>query len=237
MLQHIAGKHYRILLQSFRDAQRTGQYDRPWGKITPRGWATSAGLPFADKLPNEVLNRSALRDELRETKDHAVAAALGLGWGEMKVSNARRLFDKTEWQSILHQLRAGCYTPCEAYKRFWNMQAQGEIPRMGPAYYTKLIFFLCPALQNGTGHYIMDQWTGRSVNLLCGQKIVLMQKSGKNGMWVNNKNTTDNYKQFNVIIDNIACRWRKTGEEVEMALFDRGGHKRGKWREYVREHG
>jgi chaperonin GroEL len=45
----------------------------------------------------------------------------------------------------------------------------GQIKNCGPAYYTKLLFFL-PGSDENRG-IIMDQWTARSVNLLVGKAL------------------------------------------------------------------
>ena len=49
-----------------------------------------------------------------------------------------------------------------AYKQFHRLVNEKKLTHMGPAYFTKLIYFL-GSKQNG---YIMDQWTARSMNLL-----------------------------------------------------------------------
>ena len=53
------------------------------------------------------------------------------------------------------------------------------IPGLGPAYFIKLIYFFKPE----TDVFIIDQWTGKAINLLTFSKLVVMDGNtvcGKN---------------------------------------------------------
>jgi len=47
---------------------------------------------------------------------------------------------------------------------------------MGPAYFTKLLYFLASGTHGVAKGYIMDQWLGCSVNLLTGRLIVKLDQ-------------------------------------------------------------
>lgn len=69
--------------------------------------------------------------------------------------------------SHLNLLRTGGLSRCEAYRLFLGT---GAIPGIGPAFFTKLIYFFSPT----PDFYILDQWTAKSVNLLTGNWVVKM---------------------------------------------------------------
>ena len=130
----------------------------------------------------------------------------------------------------------------EAYKRFHCLAKDKKLTHMGPAYFTKLIFFL-ESKHNG---YIMDQWTARSMNLL--------RKSNKYKIHLiyTNKRKSDGLRYFYVdSTNNNACIYRAfcedlehlseylniDSEETEKLIFSRGGmlEKMGCWRRFVLE--
>lgn len=99
---------------------------------------------------------------------------------------------------------------------------------MGPAYFTKLICFLNPNL-NG---YIMDQWTAKSVNIICGKEIVKLTPQG----FVDSiKNDTKVYRAFCEVIDQIAKEVNMKGIDIEESMFSNGGRKKGGWRRFLIE--
>ncbi len=123
---------------------------------------------------------------------------------------------------------------------------------MGPAYFTKLIYFLIPRTKGAPpGGYIMDQWAGCSVNLLAGQEVVLMDtasywllpkkktSSSLEKRWtftVSNLNTPKNYEAFCQIVDSLASHFNITADEVDRALLSDGGRQAAPWRAYIIEH-
>ena len=90
-----------------------------------------------------------------------------LAWGGMGTKYGRTALPAWEsWKHACVGLFNGSLNASEAYECFYELQRDRRMPGIGPAYYTKLIFFL----GKGDG-LIMDQWTGRSVNLLFGNFI------------------------------------------------------------------
>jgi len=112
---------------------------------------------------------------------------------------------------------------CEAYNLF---AGKNRVPGLGPAYFTKLLYFF------GSGnHYVMDQWTVKSVCLLTGRKIVK-----NSGGHPSKDNTGFNYNLFCRVVDDLAQKFGSTGDVIEQKLFSIGSIKkkpRGVWRQYV----
>jgi hypothetical protein len=80
-----------------------------------------------------------------------------------------------EWLNVAEKTRAGDHSRKEAYQAFAKLRTTGLLAGMGPAFFTKLIFFLMPRRPNDPSPgYIMDQWVGCAVNVLAGRQVVLM---------------------------------------------------------------
>jgi hypothetical protein len=108
---------------------------------------------------------------------------------------------------------------------------RNKLPGLGIGYFTKLICFLAPQL-NG---YILDQWLGKSINLLTGKKLVSITDKG----WVTDKNDANTYEVFCSKIDALAKLIQCSGLETEERLFSKGAigkSERGAWRKYVMKH-
>ena len=132
-----------------------------------------------------------------------------------------------KWGPVIDSLRTDCPNRREAYRLFSCLRAENNLPGVGPAYFTKLIFFVRPSL----GGYIMDQWTARSINLLYGNTIKLTQGQGVA------ENDPEIYEDFCAKIEDVGERLRRAPDEAERALFSSGGRRPGFWRSYVRCHG
>ena len=113
------------------------------------------------------------------------------------------------------------------------------LPGMGPAYFTKLIFFLSSGSKEQG--LIMDQWTSASVNLLSGHEIVKTHRSRiklKNGErifeTVSDNNTSENYENYCQYVEHLASptKLNISPDRVEELLFSSGRGK-GKWRNHV----
>jgi hypothetical protein len=149
-----------------------------------------------------------------------------LSWGGMRRDHGKRLFENLNHvMPIVEDLRNGVYkTRKEAFEVFQNKRAEGLLPGLGIGYFTKLICFLSPEL-NG---YIMDQWVGKSINLITGEKIVSLTSNS----WVNDKNDSIAYELFCSKIDELAKKLKCDGIEAEKKIFSVGNGK-GEWRKYL----
>ncbi len=120
---------------------------------------------------------------------------------------------------------------------------------MGPAYFTKLIYFLTPRRSGQCKPaYIMDQRAGSSVNLLTGSNTVLLDgerrwkrlKDGLDvsyGFTVSDANTGDDYEAFCSYVDRLAADVCLCVDQVDCALFSTEENRPGTWRQYVETEG
>lgn len=168
-----------------------------------------------------------------------------LAWGGMRPANRNRLFGRSvrPWMEIAGAIRSGSVGRRAAYDGLARLRARKDRPMsgMGPAYFTKLIYFLS-AGQREPG-YILDQWAGTSINLIAGANLVKMDEAviwkGKRGQperivssRVSDVNTADDYERYCCAIEELSVRlgsnW--TPGEAERALMSRSG---AKWRQHV----
>lgn len=142
-------------------------------------------------------------------------------WGSMRVSNGRYAWEaRKDWAPVLKSLE-DCKSRAEAYTKMKCLRAQGSLRGVGPAYFTKLIFFLRPDLNA----YIMDQWTAKSINLLTNSHLVRLL-----GSQVSDANSEDDYELFCNCIECLAEMIGRKPDCTEERLF---GYK-SIWREYVK---
>lgn len=117
---------------------------------------------------------------------------------------------------------------------------------MGPAYFTKLIYFLMPEKSGTPRGYIMDQWVGCGINILTDSEIVVMDKTfsikEKNSKPVQDSvfivsdiNTEQNYRYYCRAIETLADITGQTPDKTECLLMSKGGRKPFIWRHYVKE--
>ena len=194
----------------------------------PKSWAAKLrGVPCRSVLPAVQLDRQIVKDICR-SRNYPVlfGYVCVMAWGAQS-----RYIRQRAWKSRkiiefrLEQLRLGNLTREEAYNLFCGENA---VRWLGPSYFTKLLYFFSPT----PDFYIMDQWTGKSVNLLTGKPIVQIACS-KNGSPTSN-NTGENYREFCKVVDLLAWRLGSSGEQIEERLFSRGGHHPAQWRAYVK---
>ncbi len=179
---------------------------------------------------NKKITRQILKDICNKNSKYTDKECLAsiMAWGGQNRKHGKLLFEKTAFLnkvlSIISDMRNEQLTPIQAYDKFYNLRQQKEIPGMGVAYFTKLIFF-CESSHTG---YIMDQWTSKSVNLLHDKEIVKFS-----GNWVTDINNSNVYANFCNITNDIASSLNVSAEKVEIAMFSKGGHKKADWRKYL----
>lgn len=173
-----------------------------------------------------------------------------LAWGGMQRGNRNHLFGKPvePWLAVADAIRSGELTRSEAFDAFAALCREGVISGMLPAYFTKLIYFLMPRDGAPLG-YIMDQWLGCSVNLLCGRDVVRMDDSltwhqGKRSATpelrlsshVSIWNTGRDYEHFCTAVEMLSATMGEgwNPETTELTLMSRGGSKPLPWRAHVK---
>ena len=206
-----------------------------------------------NSLPPSV-NRTSL---LAMAADNSVGTAelciSIFAWGGMRGNHRDLLFSRplAPWVAIADQVRRNQLSRAGAYNSFANLRTTGSgnpIAGMGPAYFTKLLYFLAPGTPESPKGYIMDQWLGCSVNLLPGRQVVKLDQNVKwqikNGQAkqvvdsiVSNVNSGYDYEEFCQIVEALSGKmgasW--TPELTERALIADGGKSAHPWRAYVKD--
>ena len=187
---------------------------------------------------NIKLDRKSLFEFVSDSKNNTFKCCIAiLAWGGMNREHAARAFSSwSDWEPIAIKIRNGELTRSEAYKAFYQLRKLKKLKGLGPAYFTKIIYFLSKEEHRG---YIMDQWTARSVNLLVGAKAIGLTKSTtkskKVSCFVTDKNTDLIYENFCQFVVQLAQLHQTTPDLIEMSLFSRG-YGLGPWRNYVISH-
>ena len=180
-----------------------------------------------DNYLNRQFNRYELFEYCQNTNNNNLNVLVAiLSWGGMRRDHGRLLFNNIEFVlGLVDNLRNNTYQTRQiAYSTIQDHRVNGLLPGLGIGYFTKLICFLSPNL-NG---YIMDQWVGKSINLLTGQDIVNITSNS----WVNDNNNPDIYEMFCTHIDNLAQILNCSGYEAEKRIFS-VGRGNGSWRNYL----
>ena len=201
---------------------------------SPKRWVEMhkiEGVPETERLPDQTLCRKAVRQICRNKKNHVLFGyACVMAWGLQGRGRGGSKHVQEAWKhrkriaSVLEKLRHEDLSLSDAYDQF---TAENEFPYLGPAYFSKLIYFFRPE----TDAYIMDQWTGKSVNLLTGRKVVKLYGSSPV-----RTNTGKDYDNF---CSEIRCMSQLLGissDHVEQKLFSWGGKPPEPWRAYVKKH-
>ena len=182
-----------------------------------------------DSIPNAKISREDIFEmsRNRDTGDLEVALCV-LAWGGMRRDHGRRLLQtKTHWLPIVEAMRAGDFkSRSDAYKEFMRVRKEGYLKGMGPAFFTKLICFL----NREAKAFIMDQWTGKSINLLLGKDLVHLNRLGL----VTDDNDEMIYDQFCHQIEKLSEILGLSPLETEERIFSEGRGK-GEWRNYLIE--
>ena len=77
----------------------------------------------------------------------------------------------------------------------------------------------------------MDQWTGKSINLLTGEIVVRF-----NGASPSDKNKGGNYQAYCEEVDALAGLLKVSGDEIEQRLMSKGKPNPWPWRMHILEH-
>lgn len=197
----------------------------------PARWADKwkiANVPDAADLPNFKLNRQAVRRFCTNPQtDVLFGYVCAMAWGGQgrELSGRRNVSAAWNASATLSQhltaLRIGNLSRKDAFNLFNGITA---IPGLGPAFFTKLLYFFSPT----PSFYVMDQWTAKSVNLLTGRWVVPMQ-----GDAVLRSAPKGCYQAFCEEVDLMAGLLGCAGHIAEQRLFSEGGNYPWPWRAYV----
>ncbi|MEZ5985998.1 MAG: hypothetical protein R3B94_08610 [Hyphomonas sp.] len=245
-------EHFQVLKTCSHDDRRS--IDDSGGKYAFR---FAEGLPHVDanKLPDRFVSRTDVLGYVADPSfnTQTVAAAI-MAWGGMHMEHRKALFhsEDTRWARVCDRIRNGTLERKAAYEAFATLRSEGKLPGAGPAYFTKLIYFLLPAeIRAKHAGYIMDQWASCSINLLTGREVVLMDQIGH---WVKSKrqtqaplqkrwtyvvsdlNTADNYEAFCGTMDTLGKALGLTPDETDRLVLSDARPKPAEWRQHVIDH-
>jgi len=193
-----------------------------------RKWAKDIGVDgdLLTLLPTGLLNRTEVARLCRDKEcDVLVGYLAAMAWGSQRRGHARFAWDhRDSIRGLLNGMRSGEFDAVGAYENF----AKHQISGLGPAYFTKLIYFF----SDSELWFIMDQWTAKSINLLFGSNIVIISPGG----WVTRDNTTSHYKSYCHAVLQLGSELGESGEVIEQRLFSKGGRTPAPWRAYVKHH-
>lgn len=227
-------KHYDVLKALEPSSQ-------PWvgGKL--RSYAQSVARERSDcqfaLLPDEAVDREYLFNMAASDHANTLTCCVAIfAWGGMRRDHARAVLGTADkWLPIADAIRREHIGRTNAYSRFMQARQSKNLPGMGPAFFTKLIYFF--GEKAASRGYIMDQWTALSANLLTGRQMVEMQIL-KNAARVSDSNGSDVYDEFCNFIEALGKELNESADKAEMRIFSVGGRgdKQGKWRAYLKQH-
>lgn len=205
-----------------------------WNEQTPEAWVRSVGIDdLSASFAKQRMTRTFLKSAATDTQVSDRDLLWGiLAWGGMRRDAARRLAENEEtWLGVLKSLRGDGLSRSESYKLCFDAVAGMPAGGIGPAYFTKLIFFANPRHDG----YIMDQWTSRSVNLLVSGGPVVRMRTANH---VDPRNDHHVFETYCRIVEDLSgLLVDKNPEETEQCLFSTGGKQVAPWRRYVMLYG
>jgi hypothetical protein len=217
-----------------------GPAEQTWvgGKLQPYARSVTdhqSGVQI-QLLPNSSIGREYLFSMASKIDVNTLTCCVAIfAWGGMRRDHARELLKNyKKWIHIADLIRTQRLSRCESYSLFMETRGRKDLPGMGPAFFTKLIYFL--GRNAPTRGYIMDQWTARSANLLSGRQLVSLVRVGK-ALRVADKNSEKVYDEFCSFIEELSLTLKETPDQAEMRIFSSGGRdsKAGHWRMHVRQ--
>jgi len=210
---------------------------QPAGPVgfAPAEWAMRLGLPdlpsAALPLPTLPLDRIQVRSLCQAPGTPVLFGYLCVvAWGAQGAGPGGGRNAKAAWEqrsrseAALKRIRGGGLSRKQAYALF---QDAGAICGLGPAYWTKLLYFFSPSPTS----YVMDQWTSKSINLLTDRLVVPLINGSPA-----KRNPADCYEDYCQVIDSMAVLLGLSGDQVEEKLMSRGGRTPAPWRAHVRQH-
>ena len=195
----------------------------------PRTWANhvEAGLGDRLKLDSERIDRARLEALAQEGAPEKFFLSV-MAWGGMKIGHGISAWaERDRWSAALVDALTGGLSRGELYLRFATASTAG----MRAAYFTKLIHFASTSRPAPVG-YIMDQWTAKSVNLICREQVVTLDAAG----YVLPLNDHQAYEAFCQAIDAIGNALQISGAQAEERIYSRGGRRPAAWRAHVKAH-
>lgn len=244
---HTSAVHWNLdALAAFKRSGKDGLHpDDAGGKKGQSFGQGLQGIAF-ERLPTDQVKRSQVFDLVADPMiDSATVCAAVMAWGGMNQRFSARFFSirGAGWLDVADRIRAGKLDRNAAYAEFAQLRRGKKLFGLGPAYFTKIIYFLTPRSNSQSDHpYIMDQWAGCSINLLLSKELVKMNVTRQ---WkpdkdipdftyqVSEANTGAEYEAFCATVDALRAECGLTPDQVDRAMVANGGRKKSSWRQYV----
>ena len=217
----VALKHLIICKDKIEREVPSEILDNAWLATSPDNWFKNFNTNWkVSILPKSPLNRYELLnliDAFRNQGDLDKPTLRMLiisvfAWGGMGTSgsNGKLAIDTIQnYEKICLELLNGM-SSVDAYAKFYELKNSGKMRGIGPAYYTKLIFFFGD--QSGL---IMDQWTARSTNLLLNNRVIKLESK-----LVSDDNSVEVYKKYLEFISELKIELNiKTLAQTEELIF------------------
>lgn len=219
----------------------------PWVGASPYDWAESVkpGLGRHHGLSKTPLSRASLRALWASPSVSVESCFLStMAWGGMQRGNGRRIWAvRGDCLTLCTAVRAGLHTRASGFDAFLTLRGNKLLPGMGPAYFTKILFFASP-LQDA---YILDQWTARSMHILSGQgtypavrkdymsasKALRHNAPGMLRLIVDDKVSAADYVDYCNQVDSLSMSLGWQAHQTEERLFSSGGRVPHPWRNQV----
>lgn len=202
----------------------------------PRTFARNigAGAALIERLPQKAETRDQLlRARLGDINDIEAFVWRILAWGGMRVNNGTMLLKgDAAWIDHCANIASGTLDRASAYNGFARLRKAGQTKGLGPAYFTKLIYFLTPRQHERPIGFIMDQWVSCAINILAATPVV---KIGKNYL-VSDRNDGAIYEHYCCAIEKLAEFFMLSPDQLEIQLMSKGGTPPASWREHVLKH-
>lgn len=204
-----------------------------WGLAqAPSRWAQTlqkAELPTSIQAYDKPLSRGQLRRLCRNPEvDVLVAYLCVMAWGGQRRNHARTAWNhRASIRNALIQLREHDLSHVDAFNLFSGTNA---IPSLGVAFFTKLIFFF---RMPKPGYFILDQWTGRSMNILCGHEVIPLDAAGT----VSRRTTAEAYQEYCRLMCKLSEKLCIPPNRTEQLLLSEGGRNPKPWRQHVLQWG
>lgn len=233
-------------LEAFKVSLNDGLHPDDIGGKKGKTFGQSLQGIATEHLPSGQIKRSQVFELASNPKvDTVTVCAAALAWGGMnqRLSPGLFLMRGAGWLDVADRIRAGTLDRKTAYEKFTKLRRAKKLFGLGPAYFTKIIYFLTPKNEVLTSQpYIMDQWAGCSINLLLSKELVRMNvtRHWKPGTdqpdftyQVAEANTGADYEAFCTSVDALRAECGLTPDQVDRAMIANGGRKKSSWREYV----
>ena len=209
-----------------------------WLATSPKRWFSNFDLDWQiPDLPDNSLNREQLLVLMNKHKNEMELntqilrklIVCVLAWGGMrrdKNTGIPALETISCYEDICLKLMRGL-PAISAYEEFYKLNDSGRMKGIGPAYYTKLIFFF----GDQTG-LIMDQWTARATNLLLNKKMIKLVRN----RFVSPRNNAQIYKDYLNFISELMIELSIESPQKTEELIFSCSHSQRKVKQMLGEH-